>query len=130
MILGIGLDITEVTRIEQVLERYGARFLDRIFTIEEKAAAAGHLKPASFLAKRFAAKEACAKAFGTGFSDGLSWTEIGVVTGINGRPELVLTGKAMERLQLLTPKGMQCRCDISLSDEKNMAAAMVVISAF
>ena len=106
MIIGIGTDIIDIRRIEKVLARHGARFLKRVFTEEERAYA--ERRPRNFaatLAKRFAAKEACAKALGTGLGQGVSWQDIGVVRGKFGPPSLKLKGKAIEHLARLTPPG-------------------------
>ncbi|MDR3515659.1 MAG: holo-ACP synthase [Azospirillaceae bacterium] len=132
MILGIGNDLVDIRRIERVLERHGERFVTRIFTPIERArserrADAGN-RSASY-AKRFAAKEACSKALGTGLSHGVFWRDIGVVNLAGGRPTLALTGGALLRLNALTPKGMVARIDLTLTDEYPLAQAIVVISA-
>ncbi|MGF7173135.1 holo-ACP synthase [Azospirillum doebereinerae] len=136
MILGIGNDLIDIRRVEQSLERFGARFIDRIFTEVEKAkserragSAGRHSARASSYAKRFAAKEACSKALGTGFRDGVFWRDMGVVNLPSGQPTMRLTGGALERLQAMTPLGMRARIHVTLTDEYPMAEAFVIISA-
>jgi holo-[acyl-carrier protein] synthase len=129
MIIGIGSDLCDVRRIERVIERYGERFLDRIFTATERSKADGRLTRIETYAKRFAAKEACAKALGTGFRRGVFWRDLGVVNLSSGRPTMALTGGALERLRAITPAGHVARIDVSITDEGPMAHAMVIISA-
>lgn len=136
MILGIGNDLIDIRRIEKSLERFGARFIDRIFTeteqakSERRAGAAGrHSARASTYAKRFAAKEACSKALGTGFRDGIFWRDMGVVNLPSGQPTMRLTGGALARLAAMTPPGMRAKIHVTLTDEYPMAEAFVVISA-
>ena len=129
MILGLGNDIVDIRRIEKALERYGERFLARVFTATERAKSDGRAGRAASYAKRFAAKEACAKALGTGFRKGVYWRDMGVVNLRSGRPTLVLTGGAAEQLQRITPPGLQARVDLTLSDDFPLAQAIVVISA-
>jgi holo-[acyl-carrier protein] synthase len=129
MILGIGSDITDARRIAKVIERHGERFLDRIFTATERARAERRRNRAETYAKRFAAKEACAKALGTGIRAGVWWRDMGVVNLPGGRPTMTLTGGARRRLQAITPKGYEARIDVTISDEGPMAHAFVVISA-
>ncbi|MBF0562697.1 MAG: holo-ACP synthase [Alphaproteobacteria bacterium] len=133
MILGLGSDVVDIRRIERTLERFGSRFITRIFTEQEQSKAerrAGHPRlRASAYAKRFAAKEACAKALGTGFRAGVAWRDLGVVNLASGRPSLVLTGAARERLAALTPAGMVAQVDLTLTDEYPLAQAVVLISA-
>ena len=129
MIIGIGSDIVDVRRIEKVLERHGDRFLDRIFTPAERAKAERRANRIETYAKRFAAKEACAKALGTGFRKGVFWRDLGVVNLPSGQPTMKLTGGALDRLQAITPAGHDVRIDVSLTDEGPMAQALVVISA-
>jgi holo-[acyl-carrier protein] synthase len=129
MIIGIGSDITDVRRIAKVIDRHGERFLDRVFTPTERNRAEGRAKQAETYAKRFAAKEACAKALGTGFRAGVWWRDMGVVNLSSGRPTMKLTGGALERLKALTPKGYEARIDLSITDEGPMAHALVIISA-
>jgi holo-[acyl-carrier protein] synthase len=129
MIIGLGSDLCDVRRIEQVLERHGERFLSRIFTDAERAKAERRANRADTLAKRFAAKEACAKALGTGLRRGVFWRDMGVVNLPGGRPTMKLTGGALARLQAITPAGHQAQIDVSLTDEGPTAQAIVIISA-
>jgi holo-[acyl-carrier protein] synthase len=129
MILGIGSDITDARRIARVIDRHGERFLDRVFTATERARADRRRNRAETYAKRFAAKEACAKALGTGIRAGVWWRDMGVVNLPGGRPTMELTGGAQRRLQAITPKGYEARIDVTISDEGPMAHAFVVISA-
>jgi len=129
MILGIGSDLCDVARIEKVIERHGERFIARIFTPAERARAKGRAHPASTYAKRFAAKEACAKALGTGLRNGVFWRDMGVVNLPSGRPTLKLSGGALARLNAITPEGFEARIDLTITDEGPMAQAFVVISA-
>src|SRR5437773_11660113 len=129
MILGIGNDIIDIRRVEASIERFGRRFTDRIFTeIEQKKSDRRANRAASY-AKRFAAKEACSKALGTGFRAGVFWRDLGVVNLPSGKPTLVLTGGAAERLAALTPPGMRAQIDLSLTDDQPQAQAIVIISA-
>lgn len=130
MIIGIGEDTCDIRRIEKALTRHGQRFIDRCFTEEEKAKAAarkGKLEPASTLAKRFAAKEACAKALGTGFNMGVTFKSIGVVNAATGAPALHLTGGALKRLKTLVPAGKAAKINITMGDEYPYAKAFVII---
>ena len=129
MIIGLGSDICDVHRIKAVLERHGERFLDRIFTATERAKAERRANRVETYAKRFAAKEACAKALGTGFRRGVFWRDMGVVNLASGRPTMELTGGALARLQAITPAGCEARIDLSLTDEGPTAQAIVIISA-
>ena len=129
MIIGIGSDITDARRIARVLERHGERFIKRVFTETERAKAERRKNRAETYAKRFAAKEACAKALGTGIRRGVWWRDIGVVNLPSGRPTLQLTGGALNALQALTPPGCEVRIDLTLCDEGPMAQAFVIISA-
>ena len=129
MILGIGSDIVDVRRIEKVIERHGERFIGRIFTATERAKAEGRAGRIATYAKRFAAKEACAKALGTGLRAGVFWRDLGVVNLPSGRPTMQLTGGALDRLHALTPAGCEARIDVTITDEGPMAQALVVISA-
>jgi len=128
MILGIGSDITDVRRIAKVIERHGDRFLDRIFTPTERARAERRKNRVETYAKRFAAKEACAKALGTGLREGVWWRDMGVVNRPSGQPTMLLTGGALRRLQSLTPPGHEARIDLTITDEGPMALAYVIIS--
>jgi holo-[acyl-carrier protein] synthase len=129
MILGIGSDIVDVRRIESAVNRHGERFLMRIFTDIERATAERRAKRMETYAKRFAAKEACAKALGTGFRAGVFFRDMGVVNLRSGRPTMELTGGAQARLRAITPKGYEARIDLTITDEGAMAQAFVVISA-
>ena len=129
MILGIGSDLVDIRRIEQVIERHGERFLGRIFTATERAKAERRATKIETYAKRFAAKEACAKALGTGIRHGVWWRDMGVVNMPSGRPTMALTGGARKRLDALTPKGYFAQIDLSITDEGPMSMAFVVISA-
>jgi holo-[acyl-carrier protein] synthase len=129
MILGIGSDITDVRRIAKVIERHGERFLDRIFTVTERARADKRRNRIETYAKRFAAKEACAKALGTGLRAGVWWRDMGVVNLPSGRPTMALTGGAQRRLQAITPAGYEPRIDLTITDEGPTAHAFVIISA-
>jgi len=129
VILGIGSDITDVRRIAKVIERHGDRFIDRVFTATERARADKRRNRIETYAKRFAAKEACAKALGTGLRRGVWWRDMGVVNLSSGRPTMELTGGAKLRLQAITPAGYEARIDLTITDEGPMAHAFVVISA-
>jgi holo-[acyl-carrier protein] synthase len=128
VILGIGNDVIDIRRIEKAIERYGERFLNRIFTATERARSDGKAGRAASYAKRFAAKEACAKALGTGLSGGVFWKDMGVVNQPSGRPTIQLTGGAARQLDRLTPPGYQARVHLTLTDDFPLAQAVVVIS--
>jgi holo-[acyl-carrier protein] synthase len=129
VILGLGSDLIDIRRIETTLERFGTRFVERIFTPLERQKCDGRANRAASYARRFAAKEACAKALGTGFRRGVFWRDLGVVNLPGGRPTLRLTGGALTRLSSLVPPGMEARIDLTLTDEPPLAQAVVVISA-
>lgn len=132
MIIGIGNDLVDIRRIEAVINRFGARFEERCFTPEECMKAARREKggtKAHVLAKRFAAKEACAKALGTGFSNSVVMKDIGISEDESGRPYLTLKNGALEKLNNIVPKGMTPHLHVSLSDEPPMAQAFVIIEA-
>jgi holo-[acyl-carrier protein] synthase len=129
MILGIGSDLIDVRRIERTIARHGERFIGRIFTTTERAKAESRARSAETYAKRFAAKEACAKALGTGLRAGVFWRDMGVVNLPSGRPTMTLTGGALARLQAITPAGFEARIDLTITDEGPLAQALVVISA-
>jgi holo-[acyl-carrier protein] synthase len=129
MILGIGSDIIDIRRIERTLQRFGERFLERVFTETERRKSEGRTNRAASYAKRFAAKEACSKALGTGFRAGVFWRDMGVVNLPSGKPTLALSGGALARLKAITPPGMQAQIDLSLTDDDPQAQAIVVISA-
>ncbi|HEV2000102.1 MAG TPA: holo-ACP synthase [Xanthobacteraceae bacterium] len=129
MIVGVGSDLVDVRRIERMIARYGERFLERIFTAEERARSDGRARRAESYAKRFAAKEACAKALGTGLRAGVFFRDLGVVNIRGGRPTMRLTGGAAERLARLLPAACEAQIDITLTDEGPLAQAVVIISA-
>ena len=129
MILGLGSDLVDIRRIEKVLARHGDRFIQRIFTPVEVAKAERRATRIDTYAKRFAAKEACSKALGTGFRKGVFFRDLGVVNLPSGRPTMALTGGALKRLNEITPEGYEARIDISLTDEYPLAQAIVIISA-
>jgi holo-[acyl-carrier protein] synthase len=132
MILGIGNDLIDITRVAKVIERHGERFLERVFTEAERAKAqrrAGNEKMLmATYAKRFAAKEACSKALGTGIRQGVWWRDMGVVNLPGGRPTMRLTGGALARLQAMTPAGFEARIDLTITDDWPLAQAFVIIS--
>ena len=129
MIIGIGSDLVDVRRIERAVSRHGERFLSRIFTEAERATAERRARRMETYAKRFAAKEACAKALGSGFRAGVFFRDMGVVNLRSGRPTMALTGGAQARLKAITPQGYEARIDITLTDEGPLAQAFVIISA-
>jgi holo-[acyl-carrier protein] synthase len=128
-ILGLGSDLVDIRRVERTLERFGERFTRRCFTEAERARSdRRHARAASY-AKRYAAKEACAKALGTGFRRGVFWRDIGVVNRPGGKPTIELTGGALARLAALTPAGMIAEIEVTLTDEPPLAQAIVIITA-
>ena len=129
MIIGIGNDLIDITRIEHTLERFGERFIARIYTETEREKSERRTARAESYAKRFAAKEACSKALGTGFRRGVFWRDMGVVNMQSGKPTMALTGGALARLQEITPPGMTAQIDLTLTDEPPLAQAIVIISA-
>jgi len=129
MIVGIGNDLVDIRRIERVLERYGERFLDRVFTPSERARSERRAARAASYAKRFAAKEACSKALGTGFRHGVYMRDMGVENLKSGKPTMKLSGGAARRLAELIPAGMEARIDVTLTDEPPLAQAIVIITA-
>src|SRR5262245_3864453 len=129
MIIGLGNDIIDIRRVERTIERYGERFLSRIFTETERLKYENRAGRAASYAKRFAAKEACAKTLGTGFRRGFFWQDMVVVNLPSSRPTLQLTGGASRTLQLLTPEGHESRIDLSITDDFPTAQAIVIISA-
>jgi len=129
VILGIGTDLVDIRRIERTIARHGDRFVHRIFTAIEQELAERRADRAATYAKRFAAKEACAKALGTGFRDGVFFRDLGVVNLPSGRPTMRLTGAALYRLQAIVPAGFEPHIDLAITDEYPMAQAFVVISA-
>ena len=129
MILGIGSDIIDIRRIEKTLERYGDRFIQRVFTPVEQQRSEKRKERAASYAKRYAAKEACSKALGTGFRSGTFWRDLGVVNLPSGRPTLALTGGAKAHLDRMTPEGYEVRIDLTITDEYPLAQAFVIITA-
>ena len=129
MIIGLGSDLADIRRIEATLQRFGERFVGRIFTDVERARAERRADRAASYAKRFAAKEACAKALGTGLRAGVFWRDMGVVNARSGAPTLVLTGGAARRLSEITPGGLRPRIHLTLTDDHPYALAFVVIEA-
>jgi holo-[acyl-carrier protein] synthase len=133
MIIGIGSDLIDIRRVEKVIERHGERFLSRIFTDAERSRAErrakSHKNYVATYAKRFAAKEACSKALGTGIRQGVWWRDMGVVNLPGGRPSMKLTGGALARLNKLTPPGHVAQIDLSITDDWPLAQAFVIISA-
>ena len=128
-IIGLGNDMIDITRVEKTLERWGERFIQRTFTEIEIVKSEKRLNRAASYAKRFAAKEACAKALGTGIRKGVHWRNIGVVNLPSGKPTLALTGGAEARLVELTPKGMEAMIELSITDDHPWAQAIVLITA-
>ncbi|TNE37241.1 MAG: holo-ACP synthase [Alphaproteobacteria bacterium] len=129
MIIGIGNDLIDIRRIEITLERFGDRFVQRLFTeIEQAKSERRHNRAASY-AKRFAAKEAMSKALGTGFRKSVYWRDLGVVNLPSGKPTMNLTGGALRRLEELTPQGMRAQIDLTITDDFPLAQAIVIISA-
>ena len=133
MIIGIGSDLIDIRRVAKVIERHGDRFLDRIFTDAERARAGRRAKNEKMVvatyAKRFAAKEACSKALGTGIRRGVWWRDMGVVNLPGGKPTMALTGGALKRLEKITPPGHRAQIDLTITDDFPLAQAIVIISA-
>jgi holo-[acyl-carrier protein] synthase len=129
MILGIGNDLIDIRRVEKSLDRFGGRFVERIFTEVEQQKSDRRANRAASYAKRFAAKEACSKALGTGFRKGVFWRDLGVVNLPSGKPTMALTGGALDRLAEMTPTGMKVQIDLTITDDFPLAQAIVIISA-
>lgn len=129
MIIGIGSDMIDIRRIERTLERFPGRFEERCFTEIEKAKSDRRRMRAASYAKRFAAKEACSKALGTGFRRGVFWRDMGVVNLPSGKPTMALTGGALKRLEEITPRDSRAQIDVSITDEYPLAQVTVIISA-
>ena len=129
MILGLGSDLIDIRRIEKTLERHGPRFIARIFTELEQAKSERRAARAASYAKRFAAKEACSKALGTGLSQGVFWRDMGVVNLPSGKPTMKLTGGALKKLNSMIPPGHKAQIELSITDEYPLAQAIVIISA-
>ena len=128
MIIGIGNDLINISRIEKTIERFGDRFIQRIFTEQEQIKSEKRRLRVASYAKRFAAKEACSKALGTGFRKGVFWHDMGVINLPSGKPTMNLTGGALKRLKEITPEGQVAHIDLTLTDELPMAEAFVIIS--
>ncbi|MBO6539027.1 MAG: holo-ACP synthase [Rhizobiaceae bacterium] len=129
MIVGIGSDLIDIRRVEATLERFGERFINRVFTPVEQARSERRRQRAASYAKRFAAKEACAKALGTGLSRGVFWRDMGVVNQRGGKPTMQLTGGAAERLNQLLPENYRAVIHITITDDHPLAQAFVIIEA-
>lgn len=129
MIIGLGSDLIDIRRVEKTLEKFGARFIQRLFTETEQRKSEGRKNRAASYAKRFAAKEACSKALGTGLRQSVYWRDMGVVNMRSGKPTMALTGGAAERLKAITPKGMRAQIDLTITDDFPLAQAIVIITA-
>jgi len=129
VILGVGNDIVDIRRVEETLEKFGDRFIERIFTEIEKRKSDGRAARTASYAKRFAAKEACSKALGTGFRRGVFWRDMGVVNEPSGRPTMVLTGGALRQLEKMTPDNHKAVIHLTITDDFPYAQAIVIISA-
>ena len=129
MILGLGSDLIDIRRIEATLARHGERFIARLYTDIERAKSESRAQRAASYAKRFAAKEACAKALGTGLNHGVFWRDMGVVNLPGGKPTMALTGGALKRLEKITPSGHHAQIDLTITDDFPLAQAIVIISA-
>jgi len=129
MIIGLGSDLIDIRRISRTLDRFGDRFIQRLYTAGEQKRSERRVTRIESYAKRFAAKEACSKALGTGFRRGVYWRDLEVTNLRSGKPTMKLSGGAAERLAELTPPGMKAVIDVSLTDEPPMAQAIVIITA-
>ena len=129
MIIGIGNDLIDIQRIEKMLERFGDRFINRLYTDIEQKKSERRMQRAASYAKRFAAKEACSKALGTGLRQGVFWRDMGVINMPSGKPTMMLTNGALARLEKITPEGMQAQIDLTITDDFPLAQAIVIISA-
>lgn len=129
IVLGLGNDLIDIRRIEKTLDRFGERFTQRIFTDIERQRSDRRRNRAASYAKRFAAKEACSKALGTGFRRGVYWRDLGVANLRSGKPTMVLTGGAQTRLAELTPEGYRAQIDLTITDDFPLAQAIVLITA-
>ena len=129
MIIGLGSDLIDIRRIQKSLDRFGSRFTDRLFTDVEKAKSDRRKERAASYAKRFAAKEACSKALGTGISKGVFWRDMGVVNLPGGKPTMVLTNGALTRLNQMMPDGMEPVLHLTITDDYPLAQAFVIIEA-
>lgn len=129
MIIGLGSDLIDITRVERTLERFGERFTMRCFTEIERTKSERRRNRADSYAKRYAAKEACSKALGTGFRKGVFWRDMGVINLASGKPTMHLTNGAAARLAEITPAGMKPLIELSITDERPLAQAIVIITA-
>jgi holo-[acyl-carrier protein] synthase len=129
MIIGLGSDLVDIRRVERTLERFGDRFTNRVYTETERAKSDRRRARAASYARRFAAKEACAKALGTGLSRGVFWRDMGVVNLPGGKPTIELTGGALRRLESLVPKGRRAEINLTITDDYPLAQAIVIITA-
>jgi holo-[acyl-carrier protein] synthase len=129
MILGLGSDLVDIRRVEKTLERFGTRFTHRLYTEGERAKSERRANRAASYARRFAAKEACSKALGTGFRHSVYWRDMEVVNLPGGKPTMRLTGGALARLEKMLPPGMRAQIDVSLTDDPPIAQAIVIITA-
>ena len=129
MIIGLGNDLCDISRVTEVLERYGDRFTHRCFTETERRKSDGRAQRAASYAKRFAAKEACSKALGTGLRRGVFWRDMGVINLPGGKPSMKLTNGALKRLHEITPAGHTAQIDLTITDDFPLAQAVVIISA-
>ncbi len=129
LVLGLGNDLIDIRRVEKSLHRFGQRFVDRVFTEIEQKKSDGRMNRAASYAKRFAAKEACSKALGTGIRRGVHWRTMGVVNLPSGRPTMELTGGAKVRLEQMTPPGMVAQVHLTITDDFPLAQAIVLITA-
>lgn len=129
MILGLGSDLVDIRRVEKTLERFGTRFTHRLYTDGERAKSERRANRAASYARRFAAKEACSKALGTGFRHSVYWRDMEVVNLPGGKPTMRLTGGALARLEKMLPPGMRAQIDVSLTDDPPIAQAIVIITA-
>lgn len=129
MMIGMGSDLIDITRIEKTLTRFGDRFINRIFTELEQTKSDKRRNRAASYAKRYAAKEACSKALGTGFRRGVFWRDMGVVNLPSGKPTMALTGGAAKRLAEIIPDGMEAQIELTITDEPPLAQAIVIIMA-
>ncbi|MBB3453853.1 holo-[acyl-carrier protein] synthase [Rhizobium sp. BK313] len=129
MIIGIGSDLIDIRRVEKSIERFGARFTERCFTDIERAKSEGRKNKAASYAKRFAAKEACSKALGTGLAQGVFWRDMGVVNLPSGKPTMQLTGGAAKRLAAMVPENHRAAIHLTITDDFPLAQAFVIIEA-
>lgn len=129
MIIGMGNDLIDIRRVERVLNKHGERFTERVFTEVERKKSDRRRNRAASYAKRFAAKEACSKALGTGIRAGVFWRDMGVVNLPSGQPTMKLTGGALKRLEAMTPEGMNAHIHLTITDDDPLAQAFVIIEA-